>query len=439
METGEAVAARIVAALDEDLVIAGLSRYVRVFDPSAIAPASTDDEPIDRSVTRGGPECEVGGYLVSAIRTDAWDAIVALLLALDDAHRDRFHALMRGCRRLSNSTPEVDGLDDLLTEPEQRLHDAAVDRERRRSQQGYTTPADARAFLQMARQHGRSGPDGTRSTNPMAAAYFRAADAASASPDHDASRLPRPAPEAASTDGSISEAVDAIAGLLAEAGVLQRPQGLLEGGDPRPSRPTRMRMLMEHLRDTDEDAYFARGRELAFLANTLLAGCSVQSRPFTPQEASDAAVAICNLGLEHRPANRPDLVMAFEAGWALLHERVSMFVADQLIVTLRGLRCIDAETRAGLNALRRELVKQRDAGTPWRAREALDVLAILDVPSWASLSGLLGECPVVPAALTATLEGRAGAVSATAFEFISTTRQMEEIRAFMEKLPDALQ
>ena len=36
-DAGGPVAARIVAALDEHLVIAGLSRYVRVFDPSAIA------------------------------------------------------------------------------------------------------------------------------------------------------------------------------------------------------------------------------------------------------------------------------------------------------------------------------------------------------------------------------------------------------------------
>ena len=168
VDTGETVAARIVAALDEHLVIAGLSRYVRVFDPSAIAPpASTDDELIDRTVTPpGGLECEVGGYLVCAIRADAWDAIVALLLALDAAHRDCFHAVMSGCRRLSNSMPEVDGLDDLLMEPEQLLHDVAVDREHRRSQQGYSTPADARAFLQMARQRRRQRPDGTPCDEP---------------------------------------------------------------------------------------------------------------------------------------------------------------------------------------------------------------------------------------------------------------------------------
>ena len=51
----------------------------------------------------------------------------------------------------------------------------------------------------------------------------------------------------------------------------------------------------------DETAYLTRSRELAFLANTLLAGSSVQSRPFTPQEASDAAACICNLGLERWP------------------------------------------------------------------------------------------------------------------------------------------
>src|SRR5258708_6136305 len=396
VDTGETVAARIVAGLDEHLVIAGLSRYVRVFDPAAIAPpASIDDELVDRNVTPpGGLECELGGYLVRAIRADAWDTIVALLLALDATHGDYFHAVMRGCRHLSNSMPEVDGLDDLLLEPEQLLHDVALRREDRRSPRGYSTPADAPAFLQMARQRRRHPPGGTPAMkmNQNAAADFR--------PVHDA---------------------------------------------------------------TDDTACFMRSREMAFLANILMAGCTVQSRPFTAQEASDAIVGICNLGLEHWPVRWPDsetrgaastadfvatvpdaflvdhdLVMAFELGWTVLHEDVSMFVAEQLIATLTDLRCVDAEIQDGLDALRRELVQQRDAGAPWRARDALDVLAMLDMPSWASLLGLLDECPVLPAALTAILEGRIGAVSATAFEFIATTGQIGDVRAFMERLLDAL-
>ncbi len=73
-----------------------------------------------------------------------------------------------------------------------------------------------------------------------------------------------------------------------------------------------------------------------------------------------------------------------------------MFVAEHLIVTLTDLRCVDAEIHDGLDAPRRQLVRQRDAGTPWRARNALDVLAILDMPAWASLLGLLDECPCCP-------------------------------------------
>ena len=53
--------------------------------------------------------------------------------------------------------------------------------------------------------------------------------------------------------------------------------------------------------DRDHAAYSMRSQELAYLANTIVAGCSIQARPFTAQEASDAAVAVCNLGLENWP------------------------------------------------------------------------------------------------------------------------------------------
>src|SRR5881628_1825242 len=192
VHTGDSVAARTVAALDKDVVIVGLSRYLRVFDPGIFEPiAQSDDEPMERhEAMREGDsmdvdwsgdrlECDVGGYIVRARRTDAWDAIVTLLLALAAEHGNYFHAVMQECRRLSNSRPEIDGLDDLLLAPEQHLHDVAIERTRRRSQQGYATPADARAFLQMARQprHTRSEASATGSitVNPIVTAYFRAA------------------------------------------------------------------------------------------------------------------------------------------------------------------------------------------------------------------------------------------------------------------------
>jgi len=524
VDTGDSVAARTVAALDTNLVVTGLSRYVRVFDPGIFEPtAQSDDEPMDRhqAMREGdvmgvdeampagdapqhdssgdGLECEVGGYTVRARRADVWDAIITLLVALDAEHGNYFQAVMQGCRRLSNSMPEIDGLDDLLPAPEQHLHDVAIERERRRSQQGYATPADARAFLQMARQptHTRSGASaGSMTTNPIVAAYFRAAEEAPASSNESARPPERLLESSASTSPAsrspdvqvdaidVTESIAAVIGLLTEAGMVpERPRALLEAADadPRAARLARLRQLMACGRDRDEAAYLTRSRELAFLGNALLAGCSVQSRPFTPPEASDAAASICNLGLEYWPARWPsvtlqdpssprahstanhlrqgsagqaatprdtfppdsflidhDLVAAFTVGWSVLHQDVSVFVAHQLVSMLDDLRCVDDDIQRGFVTLRRKLAQQRDAGTPWLARDAADVLAMLDMTAWVSVRGLLDECPVLPAALTAILEGRTTPVSPTAFDFISTAAQIGDIRTFMRKLPNIL-
>jgi hypothetical protein len=339
---------------------------------------------------------------------------------------------MQGCRRLSNSRPEIDGLDDLLMAPEQHLHDAAIERERRRSQRGYAAPADARAFLQQSRRPPDTSPART-AMNPIAAACFR--DTA-----EDADSL---------AEGDIATSIDAVIDSLTDAGVMPErpPAALLEAADddPRAARLPILRRLMAFVLRHDEPAYLARGRELAFLANTLLAGCSVQSRPFTPREASDAAASICNLGLECWPAALPDaflaardLVTVFEAGWSALYRDVSLFVADRLASTLADLDYADGETRRGLHALVRTLVQQRDAGAPWLARDAADVLATLDVAAWTSVLGLLDECPILPAALTAILERRTTSISPTAFAFISTTAQIGDIRVFVGMLPRLL-
>jgi len=466
VHTGDSGAARTISTLDKDVVIVGLSHYVRVFDPSIFEPtAQSDDEPMDRHEAMRdwsceSLECEVGGYIVRARRTDAWDAIVTLLFMLDAEYGNYFHAVMEGCRRLSNSRPEIDGLDDLLLAPEQHLHDAASQRDRRRSQQGYATPADARAFLQMARQprHTQSaGPaTGSMTGNPIVMAYFRAAGEAPASSSETVRSAERmlesstsASPSTASRADDVPTSIEALMDLLAEAGVMpERPRALLEAADsdPRAARLAHLRRLMAYLRDTHESAYLTRSRELAFLANVLLAGCSIQSRPFTTQEASDAAAGVCNLGLEHWTGTFPpnsflidhDLVTAFEVGWSVLYQDVSALVVEQLITTLDNLSCGDSDTQLELVALRRKLAKHRDAGTPWLARRAADVLAMLDMTAWISVVGLLDECPVLPAALTANLEGRTTAVSQTAFDFISTTEQIDCIRTFIRKLPDVL-
>jgi hypothetical protein len=419
-------------------------------------------------------ECDIAGYLVRAGRTDAWDAIITLLATLETEHNHYFQTVMQGCRRLSNSRPEIDGLDDLLMAPEQHLHEVTIEREQRRSRHGYATPADARAFLQMARQPQHTAQTSTApiGMNPIAAAYFRAAeeeddDEVDTSPAITSAAASESAPH---PDEDSQTSIDAAIELLAEAGLMpDRPRALLEAADetPRAAKIPHLRRLMKAVLHEDEATYFTRIRELAFLANALLAGSSVQSRPFTPQEASDASACICNLGLECWPARWPgapspgapshgasglrepdlppdaflvdhDLVAAFEVGWSVLYQDVSLFAADQLISTLADLQGVDTDTRHELRALRRTLVKHRKAGTPWLARDAAEVLSTLDTTAWISVLGLLDTCPILPAALTAILERRTTTVSPTAFEFISTTAQIGDVRVFMRTLSGLL-
>jgi hypothetical protein len=346
------------------------------------------------------------------------------------------------------------------------MFDLSGDRERRRETQGYLAPAQARAFLEMSRrlrlESGGVPPPG----NPIAHAYFRAIGETTAT---DAQGSPKHLPEG-SGEESAPKPIETVAGdverlldVLLDAGILaQQPRALLAGSQEQVPRLGRIQDQMRLVLDRNQAAYTKRNEELAFLANTLMAGCSIQARPFTAQEAWDAAVAICNLGLENWPPTHStqaregppaveigmaladdflvghDLVGVFQVGWTVLHDDVSMYAAAQLIEALTHLRCADGEIQSGLDSLRTEMARQLRAGAPWRAREALDVIASLDMPAWAALLGLIDECPVIHAGIAASRDSRTRAVGASAFEFISENRQVASVREFMQVLPEIL-
>ena len=334
-EVGVSEAAQKVTEMKAELVIVGLSQHARVFD-SAVTPAYDH-----------GTAWEVGGYQLFAKRTESWDAIIAILISLDAEHPEYFHRIMRGCRALSNSGYELDGLDNLLSQERQTMFDLALDREQRREEQGYVAPAQARAFLQ-----------GILGTHPELNYKFE-----------------------------------------------------------------------------------SQIEELAYLANTLMAGCSLQGRPFTKEEAKDASVAVCKLGLENLPddfLSNHNLVSAFQVGWTMLHKDVGLHAGERLLEVLGNLRCVDRDVQTDLDVLRRELSKGCRAGMPWRARSSMEVIAILDMPAWAALLGLIDECPVLHAALRASQNPHARSVNASAFEFISNNSQIASIRQFLQSLPDII-
>jgi hypothetical protein len=465
VEADVSSAATALAAMDVDLVAAGFVQHVRVFDYAAVAPFVTlDGEEVSpgRAVD-DSLRCEVGGYVVSAKRIGCWDAITAVLIALAGAHGDYFNQVMRGCCRLSSSRPEVDGLDDLLTTNEQAMFDLAFDREARRDTRGYVTPAQARAFLQTSRRidirHGAMPP-----RDPVTHAYFRGIEAQTAMEcDTESPELP-PRDQVEPARDASAEAVAAIVDLLHEAGVIPRaPRALLEGPQTSAPRLTRVRAHLQFAHDRDPDAYAMRSAELAYLANLIVAGSTIQSRPVAAEEASNAAVAVCNLGLENWPVHwlagevrrglsvteagmelpedfliRHDLVSVFQVGWTVLHEDVCMYAADTLISVLTSVQCADGYVQAALETLRVTLMKHWRAGSPWDGRDALDVIAILDTPSWAALLGLIDEFPTLHAAVGALLAGTTRQIDASAFEFISENTQIQRVHDFMRLLPGIL-
>jgi hypothetical protein len=253
-----------------------------------------------------------------------------------------------------------------------------------------------------------------------------------------------------------------VVDLLREAGVLpEQPRALLEGRHADGPQHARLETHLQFTFDRDPVVYSRRMEELAYLANTLRAGCSVQARPFTEREASDAALAICNLGLENWPrhwladqspgssgvergATLPEnflvdhaLVGVFQVGWKTLHD-VCLHAAARLIEVLTELSCDDREIQSGLDSLRISMTRHSQSGTPWAAREALDVIAILDMPAWVALLGLIDECPVMHAAIDASRRPGTRTISPSAFTFISANSQVASVREFLQSLPEVL-
>lgn len=381
LEQGPPAAARTLASMDAVLVAAGIAASVRVLDWAAVSayPHTDGDlfEPMPSLDT--GRAIELGSFLVVPREATAPEVILAALRVLEAEAPACFAEVMQRCRARSSAGGELDYLDALFDAGRQALHDLAVDRDARRERRGFATPADARAFLHAARQ---------------------------------GHVHPRPAQAPIPGDGRA----------LAPAGELAHLRGFVAGASG--------------------GAADAHAEALAFLANTLLAGCPVDGRPLTPREASDAAAATCNLGLARWPRGRgmpPGLVAAFELGWAVLHQEAALATAERLIAILPDLGHRHVAFADELLQLQRELTRHGRTGTPWLAREALEILAALDAPAWAAIDALIAECPVLHAAVRASLAPGTRRVDPHAFVFIAGEAQLDMVRRFTASLPNALQ
>jgi hypothetical protein len=436
------IAGRRLAKMDAALIVAGLLPHVRVFDPAVFSPEvePTGADAVSNAGRERGVHLELGGYIVVARKVDAWDAIVQSLLALDEHEPETFHRVMQGCRRLSDSAPEIDGLDNLVPEAEQQHLDLSQGREQRRDRLGFLAPQQARAFLDSARHVSLTmdPPQG----DLLFAAYLRSPTTMNES---EMRSVTESAGAGGEHPGDTESAVAGLSAVLQRAGVVaDRPRALLPAAlDEASSVHAALNQFLQRSAASGDAAWVARNQELAFLGNALLAGCSVLGRPFTRREAVDAVAATCNLGLEYWPtqwraSSNHDLVTVFQVGWTVLHREVTMMGAGQLLGALDNLQPIDRDLQLELYEFRRELQKQRHAGTPWQVRDRLDVLAALDLPAWAALTALFDQYPVMLANVAPPGNRRPHTVNLSDFRFIANAQHIRAIREFLLSLAELL-
>jgi len=448
-EAGLALAARKIAEMDFDFVTAALAQHLLVLDSrwflleASVEKADDDtnvasEGPLDRlyeRVLEGEDALEVGGYRVLARRAGSWDALLSLLVELGAAHPDFFGRLMSRLARASTELLDDEGLEFLPGAHETVPGDAAAARDERREAEGYVTPVMAAAFLSAARGLRLETMASPPARDPVTTAWRRAAErrAKAGGETQPGGAAGSPAPSSAPADA----VADIVAGLR-RAGALPHATPPLLAGRRGEDRLGRIRAQMRHLQEHDGDLHARRMEELGFAANVLVAGASFNARRFTPSEAARAAAAVSNLGLENWPRawlpvgrSAPpadllahhDLVTVFRVGWSVLHERVGLHTARSLVEILSRLTTDDGALHGDLGELRDGLRRQVNAGTPWRERDNLDVLAALDLPTWSVLVGLVDQCPVVP-------DESAG------FEFVAENRQIEWVHQFLRTLPD---
>lgn len=288
LEAGDEVAADRVAEFDEDFVAHALGGVILVIEEDALRERLDDGDEdearqVDKSLESALTE-DIDGYMLVAKQHDGWDAVLALVLALDRSHRALLVRLLDRLARMgSRYLDDLEELSTVLSEGESLAEDVEAAREERRSKQGYVEARAARAFLSLARKSPvAEGRPNER--DPLTRAYFR---------DVERNRTaPTLAPAA-------QEALHAL-----PPAVLRELDDMgSDGGRPAlpgsSAKPTTVEAFTGALRDLQQDepvVFGERMEEFAYLANVLVAGHERNGSRLRPKEAADAVIATVCLG-----------------------------------------------------------------------------------------------------------------------------------------------
>jgi hypothetical protein len=313
LEAGEEALVRRLCELPQDLVALAVHRLVLVVDidvlEEQLRPGDEEAEAIERALESAAFE-EWEEFRVIAREPDAWDDVWSALLSLDRDHHDRLRAILERCCEMTlEYISGQGGLYQVLTADEMLDSDVAAARDDRRVAEGFISPADARAFLTLARRgNGRASDQ----RDPITRAYFRALQDDKTPAKVDESRRRGEGGAARNLDTELAAAADAreLAALLREAEVIApataQPLAALTAGSGDSQEggahvvAPLFEQAMRDLRQRDPVRFDERVREVGYLVNVWIAGGAHEGRRPRPAEAMDAVLKACEAGMRAR-------------------------------------------------------------------------------------------------------------------------------------------
>ncbi len=318
---------------------------------------------------REQPQLQTAGYTLFAKRSEPSDAFLALMTELETGRPDFFGRLMARCCAIS--IDHVDDNDSLyhVASAEDQVLPMSQSNASSAASTGIRPPSQASRFLE-SRDECSCGGQSAPSRDGVTAGYFRNTErraAGSAVPGQATSGRRQDMKRSSASRGWRSRTTVVDRGQLQYWASTTRPP---TSAGSRSSATSRTRWLP------------------AVLQLTIVHGWG---------SVPEAAVAISNLGLENWPGEwqpsgnvatltphcpktscrRDDLVSVFQVGLTTLHEQVGLHTLERLREALGGLTCQDDDVQSDIVELCRWLEECRIAGTPWRVRDRLDVIAIL--------------------------------------------------------------
>lgn len=297
LEAGDQAVARRIAELDEDFVAHALSSLVFVFDHDQLRERITEDDPAaveaDGALERALNE-EIDGYLLVARSEEGWDAVLALVLALDRSQRALLVRILDRCAALASEyVDDLDALADVLSTAESLAEDVEAAREARRSALGYVEPRAARAFLGLAKTP-IAGELSAEPRDAITRAYFRELEAKGARATKGA-RVTKATGERPlmlkPASPRTSDGLDKVLALL--------PAPEADAAPAREEEAPRLSLALQGLGADAPSRLQERLGELAYLSNVVLAGVADEhGLRLRPADAAQAALATVALGAE---------------------------------------------------------------------------------------------------------------------------------------------